>query len=119
MNVASGFILMSIENGSFSFPYSHENNNPLDRTQFVCTKDDLMNLKGIANKTVVIGLCSREKFNTDWQFYKMKIVTVFAALLKDVPMCCKDVVLPETLQKNHTATALRLKRIQESDITTT
>ena len=33
-------------------------------------------------------------------------MTVFVALLKDVPMGCQDAVLPETLLKNHTINCL-------------
>ena len=40
--------------------------------------------------------------NAKWRFYKLKNLTVFAALLKDVPMRCKNTVLPEPLPKNHT-----------------
>ena len=36
----------------------------------------------------------------------MTNLTVFAALLKDVPMGCKNVVLPEPLLKNHTINCL-------------
>ena len=33
--------------------------------------------------------------NTKWRFYKLTNLTVFAALLRDVPMGCKNAVLPE------------------------
>ena len=38
--------------------------------------------------------------NTKWRFYKLTKLTVFAALLKDVPMGCKKAVLPKPLLKN-------------------
>ena len=44
--------------------------------------------------------------NTKWRFYKLTNLTVFAALLKDVPMGCKNAVLPELLLKNHTINCL-------------
>ena len=44
--------------------------------------------------------------NTKWSFYKVTNLTVFAALLKDVPMGCKNAVLPELLLKNHTIKCL-------------
>ena len=50
--------------------------------------------------------CSRERMNTKWRFYKLLILTVFAALLKDVPMGCQNAVLPEPLLKNHTINCL-------------
>ena len=44
--------------------------------------------------------------NTKWRFYKLRSLTVFAALLKDVPMGCKNAVLPESLLKNGTIKCL-------------
>ena len=72
----------------------------------VCTHDELAKLKDFLNKTDVIETCSRERMNTKWRFYKLTNLTVFAALLKDVPMGCKNAVLPEPLLKNHTINCL-------------
>ena len=44
--------------------------------------------------------------NTKWRFYKLTNLTVFAALLKDVPMVCKNAILPEPQLKNHTINCL-------------
>ena len=63
-------------------------------------------LKDFLNQTDVIESCSRERTNTKWRFYKLTNLTVFAALLKDVPMGCKNAVLPEPLLKNHTINCL-------------
>ena len=40
--------------------------------------------------------------NTKWRFYKLTNLTVFAALIKDVPMGCKNAVLPKLLPINYT-----------------
>ena len=61
---------------------------------------DLTKLKDNLNKTDVIVSCSREKVNTKRKFYKLKIINVIAVSLKDLPMGCKDAVLPETLLQN-------------------
>ena len=74
----------------------------LDRSKLVCTHDDLAKLKDFLNKTDVKESCSRERMNTKWRFYNLTTLTVFAALSKDVPMGCKNAVLPEHLLKNHT-----------------
>ena len=102
MNRAFGCILKNIEDGGFRCFYAHENNTLLDRSKLVCTHNDLAKLKDIINKTDVMGSCNRERMNTKWRFYKLTSLTVFAALLKDVPMGCKDAVLHEPLLKNHT-----------------
>ena len=78
----------------------------LDRFKLVCTHDELAKLKDFLNQTDVIEPCSRERRNTKWRFYKLTNLTVFAALLKDVPMGCKNAVLPEPLLKNHTINCL-------------
>ena len=72
----------------------------MERSQLVCTLDDITNLKEKLRKLDVVELCTRERSNTKWKFYKLTNLTVFAALLKDVPMGCKDSVLPEPLLKN-------------------
>ena len=57
-----------------------------------------------------IDICTREKANTKWKFYKPTNVTIFAALLKDVPVGCKDTVLPQALLKNHKVNCLTFER---------
>ena len=44
--------------------------------------------------------------NTKWRFYKLPNLNVFAALLKNVPMGCKNAVSPEPLPRNHTINCL-------------
>ena len=106
MNLAFGFILKNIEDGWFRYFYAHENNTLLDQSKLVCTHDDLAKLKNFLNKTDVIGSCSRERMNTKRRFCKLPNLTAFAALLKGVPMGCKNAVLPEPLPKNHTINCL-------------
>ena len=100
VNLGSGFILKKIEDGGFRYFYAHENNTLLDRSKTVCTRDDLAKMKDFLNKTDAIESCSRERINTKWRFYKLTNLTVFAALLKDVPMGSKNAVLPEPLLRN-------------------
>ena len=64
----------------------------LECTKDECTKDDLTKLKFILNKSDVMESRSRERLKTKWRFYKLTNLTVFAALLRDVPMVCKDAV---------------------------
>ena len=51
------------------------------------------------NKIDLIESCSRERKNTKWRFYSLTNLTVFAALLKDVPMGWKDAVY--SVEKSH------------------
>ena len=67
----------------------------------MCTHDDWAKLKDFLNKTDVIDSCSRETRNTYSRFYKLTNLTVFTALLKEVPLGCKNAILPEPLLENH------------------
>ena len=119
VNLVFGFILINIEDGVFRYFYEHENNTLLDRSKIVCTHDYLAKLKDFLNKTDVIESCSRERMNTKWRFYKLTNLTVFAALLKDVSMGCKDTVVPEPLVKITQSTVSRMNKVQDNQITTT
>ena len=65
-------------------------------------KDDMVKLKEILKKTDVIESCTKERANTKWRFFKLTNLTIFAVLLRDIPLGCKDATLPESLLKNHT-----------------
>ena len=106
VNLAFGFMLKNIEDGGFRYFYAHKNKTLLDRSQLVCTHADMAKLKKILNNTDVIESCSRERMNAKCRFYKLSNFIVFAGLLKDVPMGCKNAVLPETLLENHTINCL-------------
>ena len=48
--------------------------------------------------------------NTKWKFYKLTNLTVFAALLKHIPMGCRDAVLPDPQLKDHTVNCLKFEQ---------
>ena len=106
VNLAFVFLLKNIKDGGFIYFVAHENNTLLDRSKLVCTHDDASKSKDFLIKTDVIEFCRRERMNTKWSFYKLKNLTVFAVLLKNVPMGCKNAVFPELLLKNHTINCL-------------
>ena len=58
----------------------------------------------------IFDLCTRERANTKWKFYKLTNLTIFAALLKDIPMGCKDTVLLESLLRNCNVSCLTFER---------
>ena len=100
VNLAFGFVLRNFEDGMCRYFYAHENNTIMERSKLVCTPDDIANPKEKIQKMDNIDLCTQERANTNWKFYKLTNVTVFAALLKDIPMGCEDTVLPEPLLRN-------------------
>ena len=69
LNQAFGFILKEIEDERFRYFYAHENDTQLERSNLLCTKEDLAKLKDLIDKINLNGLCSREKLNTKWRFY--------------------------------------------------
>ena len=94
------------EDGKFIYFYAHENNSLLEQSKLVSNKDDMAKLKEILKKTDVIESCTKERPNTKWRFFKVTNLTIFAALLRGIPMGCKDAILPESLLKNHTVNCL-------------
>ena len=70
----------------------------------------MTNLKDRMQKLDIFEICTRERANTTWKFYKLTNLTIFASLLKDVPMGCKDTVLLEPLLKNHNLNCLTFEK---------
>ena len=102
LNLALGFILKNIEDGKFRYFYARENNTLLEPSKRVSNKDKITKLNETLKKTDVIESCTKERFTTKWEFFKLINLTKLAALLRDIPMGCKDADLPESLLKNHT-----------------
>ena len=90
VNLAFGFVLKNIEDGICKYFYAHENKTIIERAKLACTHADMTNLKDRMQKMDIVDLCTREKANTKWKFHKLTNLTIFASLLKHVPMGCKD-----------------------------
>ena len=90
VNLALGFVLQYIEDGMCRYFYAHENNTNMERFKLVCTQDDMTNLTDRTVKIFFVDICTRERANTKWKIYKLTNLSVFASLLKDLPMGCKD-----------------------------
>ena len=110
LNLALGFILKNIEGRKFRYFYAHGNNTLLEQSKLLSNKDDMTKLKEILKKTDVIESCTKERSNTKRRFFKLTNLTIFAALLRDIPMGCKDAVLPESLLRNHSIYCLTFER---------
>ena len=106
VNLGFGFVLKNIEDGMCRYFYAHENNTIMERSKLVCTQADMTNPKDRVQKVDIVDICTRERTNSKWNFYKLTNLTIFASLLKDVPMGCKDTVLHEPLVKNHNVNCL-------------
>ena len=104
----------NVEDGTCRYFYAHENKTIMEGAKLVCTQADMTNLNERMQKMDIVDLCTRERSNTKWKFYKHTNLTVFASLLKDVPMGCKDTLLPEPFLKNHNVNCFFLGEIQDN-----
>ena len=82
----------------------------MERSKLVCTPVDITNPKDNLQKMDIVDLCTRERANTKWKFHKLTNLTVFAALLEDVPMGCEDYALPEPLLKSQNVNCLTFEK---------
>ena len=106
LNLALSFFLKVIEDEKFRYFYAHENNTLSEQSKLVSNKNYMAKLREILQKTDIIESCTKERSNTKWRFFKLTNLTIFAALLRDIPMGCKDALLPESLSKNFTVNCL-------------
>ena len=109
-NLAFGFVLKNIEDRMCRYFYAQENNTIMETSKLVCTQADMTNLKDRMQEMDIVDICTRERANTKWIFYKLTNLTIFASLLKDVPMGCKDTLLPEPLLRNGNVNCLTFER---------
>ena len=100
LNLALGFILRNIQDGKFRYFFAPENNTLLDQSKHVSNKEDMSKLIEILKKTDVIESCTKERSNANWRFFKLTNLTIFTALLRDIPIGCKDAILSESLLRN-------------------
>ena len=98
-------VAKKIEDGKFRYFYANENNTLLEQSKLVSNKYDIAKLKEILKKTDVIESCTKERSNT-----KLTNLTIFAALLRVIPMGCRDEILRESLLKNHTVNCLTFEK---------
>ena len=100
INIALGFLLQNIERNDYRYFYPHENNLLLDRAFLLSNRNDLLNIQNETEKLDLIETCTQERQNSKWRYTVITNVTVFAALLKNIPMGCTNSPLPEPLLRS-------------------
>ena len=70
VNLAFRFVLKNIEDGLCRFFYTQKNNTVIERSKLVCTQVDMTNLKKRMQKMDLVDICTRERTNKKWKFYK-------------------------------------------------
>ena len=69
VNLASGFGLKNVEEGSCRYFYAHENNTVAERSKLVCTQADMTNLKDRMEKMDIVDI---------WKIqYKVEILQTY------------------------------------------
>ena len=99
VNVAFGFVMKNIDDSRCRFVYPQGKNSMLGKYKLLITGDDLKHFKAMIAAKNVKTACTRGMVDTKWQFLKLTNGTVFAVLLKNIPMCCRNAVLPDHLLK--------------------
>ena len=110
INLAFRFFLKNIEDGMCRYFYAPENNTIMEKAKLVCTQAGMTNLKHRMQQMNIVDLCTRERANTKWKFYKLTNLPIFASLLKDVPMGCEDTVLHQPLLENRNMKCLTYEK---------
>ena len=85
INIALGFVLRNIESGEYRYFYAYENSILFEKSHVLCTKADLISIQGKAENFDNVEQCTQERQNPKWRFKLMNNVTIFAALLKNIP----------------------------------
>ena len=105
-NIALGIVLHNVKMGEYWYYDAHENNTLFEKSHLLCTKTDLISYQVKVEKFDIVEQCTQKRQNTKWRFKLITNVTIFGALLKNIPMGCPDSVLPEPLLKNHSVNYL-------------
>ena len=72
----------------------------MKNSKLVCTQADIANLKDRMQGLEIGDFCTRVRANTKLNIYNLTNLTIFASLLKGVPMGCKDRALREPLLRD-------------------
>ena len=111
IDIALGFVLRNIETCEYQYFYARVTNTLFEKTHLLCTKADLITIKGKVEKLDIVEQCTQECQNAKWRFKLITNKTIFAALLKNIPMSCPDSLVPEL--KNHSVNCLLSNKDKE------
>ena len=88
------FVLRNVETGEYRCCYALESNTLLKKSPLLLLDGSLF-----IEKFDIVEQCTQERQITKLRFNLITNVTIFAALLKNIPMGCPHSVLPEPLLK--------------------
>ena len=73
----------------------------------------MITIQGKVENFDIVEQCTQKRQISKWRFKFITNVTIFAALLKNLPMGCPDSVLPEPILKNHSVNCLLSNKDKE------
>ena len=95
------------------FFYAHENSLFLERSLLIANKEDTTEFQHRLNDLIIVELSTRERSSSKWNLLFTTKVTIYAALLKSVPIGCKDYLLPPNLVKRNDVNCFNYKSNKE------
>ena len=113
VSLALVFVLRNVEDGSYRFFYAHENCLLLERLLLTANKEDMTEIQQRLDDLNVVELSTMGRSSTKWKLLFTTNVTIFVALLKSVPVGCKDVLLPPNLVKRSDVNCFNYKSNKE------
>ena len=109
VNSALTLVLRNVEDGMYLSVYAHENNLLLERSLLTANKEDMLELQQKLDHLNIVELSTRERYSTKWKLLFTTNKTIFAALLKSVPVGCEDSLLPPKLIRRSDVKCLTYK----------
>ena len=113
VNLALGFVLRNVEDGSCRYFYALENNLLLERSLLIANKEDMTEFRQRLDDLNIVELSTRERSSAKWKLLFTTNVAFSAALLKSVPVGCKNILLPPNLVKRSHVNCLFYKSNRE------
>ena len=100
INVSLGFVLRNIESDYYRYYYAHENSLIFNTSQILSNEKDLDKIIAKLSLEDFVERATRERPNTKWKFAFATNMTVFAAILKEIPLGCPNLEIPSCILKN-------------------
>ena len=105
--------IRNVEGGKGGYFYEHKNNSLLKRSLLIANKKDMREFQHRLDDLNIVELSTRERSSTKWKLLFSTNVTIFAALLKSVPVVCKDILLTSSLVRRSDVNCLTYKSNKE------
>ena len=119
VNVAFGFFLENLEDGTCRYLHAHANRTVMEKSELVCTEDDMTKRRKI-QKCDIFDYFKRKRPKTIWLLYKNKKVTVFFRYSKMYPWVVKNCITWTSFENpQYQLSYFREEKVDNPKLTTT